>query len=305
VDHILQRPSGTALAQFRPISEGDTAALAAFLARVFAADGWEPFSEYKMVSMAREAGPTVVAADTRGISAVGHAAWHHGDEEAEAHWAIEVALDPRDRSVVRWREALEATVGALPSGSRHFLWGQTPDVERAAAAMGYRRVRRLSLLQRSLPTGLMPQFPLGVEVAGFVVGRDEDEWLRVNNAAFAGHPENGGLTRADLAVRTGLDWFRPDDLRMAWQDGVLVGSCWTKRHAAGVGEIYVIGVDPAFQGRGLGRSLTLAGLDHLATTAGCGTAMLYVDDEAERPRQLYERLGFRMERAVSMYTTLD
>jgi mycothiol synthase len=251
--------------------------------------------------MTREAGRTMIATDARGVLAAGHAAWHHGDGDAAAHWAIEVAVDPADRTQALWREALAATVGAIPAASRHVLWGQTAGVERAAHSMGYRPVRRLSMMQRVLPTGLLPQLPPGLEVAGFVVGRDEDAWLRVNNAAFKGHPENGGLTRAELSVRTGLNWFRPEDLRMAWQGEVLVGSCWTKRHASGVGEIYVIGVDPEFQGRGLGRSLTLAGLDHLATTAGCTTAMLYVDDDASGARQLYESLGFQEKRAVTMY----
>ena len=46
--------------------------------------------------------------------------------------------------------------------------------------------------------------------------------------------------------------------------GALLGFHWTKVHSADLGEVYVVGVDPAAQGRGLGATLTLVGLHHLA-----------------------------------------
>ena len=53
----------------------------------------------------------------------------------------------------------------------------------------------------------------------------------------------------------------------------------------------MVGVDPAAQGRGLGRAMTLAGLHHLRTR-GLSQAMLYVEADNEPALAVYRKLGF-------------
>ena len=53
----------------------------------------------------------------------------------------------------------------------------------------------------------------------------------------------------------------------------------------------MVGVDPAGQGGGLGRALTLAGL-HYLRSRGLPEVMLYVDEENTPAIRLYESLGF-------------
>ena len=69
----------------------------------------------------------------------------------------------------------------------------------------------------------------------------------------------------------------------------------------GLGEIYVVAVHPDFSGKGLGRQLTLAGLDYLAHR-GLTEAMLYVDAANLPAVKLYVELGFAVDHIDRAYT---
>jgi len=166
----------------------------------------------------------------------------------------------------------------------------TGDHDQVAAAHGLRRGRDIWQLRRLLPAGPPPPLALRAFVPG---GSDDEDWLALNNRAFAGHPEQGGWTVADLAAREAEPWFDPAGFLLHHDDQGLAGFVWTKLHPANIGEIFVIAVDPDRAGRGLGRALTLGGLAWLHDVAGARTGMLYVDDDNARAMQLYAHLGFR------------
>ena len=120
--------------------------------------------------------------------------------------------------------------------------------------------------------------------------------LRVNNAAFSWHPEQGGWT--EVRRRAGrAAVVRPEGLFLAVDDttGELVGFHWTKVHDESLGEVYVLGVDPAAQGRGLGRALTLVGLRASGAPTGHAvsrlTVMLYVESDNDRGDEDLRRPG--------------
>lgn len=183
----------------------------------------------------------------------------------------------------------------------------------AADAAGLTHSRDLYQLRRSLP--LEPSVAAAapeVAVRTFRPGTaDEEAWVAVNNRAFAHHPDQGRETIASLRSRLDEPWFDAagflvlDGDAPADRGGGLDGFCWTKIHPPtredpAMGEIYVIGVDPDAHGRGLGRTLVGAGLQHLATR-GLGTAMLYVDAENHSALRLYDRLGFTRHHVQRVY----
>ena len=180
----------------------------------------------------------------------------------------------------------------------------TDEHDRIARNAGFGSDRHLVQLRRSLPIdGSVRGDVTDIETRPFVPGRDDDEWLRVNNAAFAWHPEQSGWTSDHLAEPLAEPWFDPDGFLLHPATGPVQGFCWTKEHrdtSPPLGEIFIIAVDPEAAGQGLGRRLVLAGLDHLSQR-GLGTAMLYTEADNEPARRLYSQLGFEVHHTVTVY----
>jgi mycothiol synthase len=178
------------------------------------------------------------------------------------------------------------------------LWGRPARCwhHTVAAAHGFEPVRTIHQMRCRLPvvTEVAPTRP-------FDPDHDLPELCRVNNRAFASHPDQGNQTIDSLTATMAAPWFRSDGLRILEEDGEMVGFCWTKIHhrPAGrgpdLGEIFVIGIDPSVQGRGLGRPLTAAGLAWLHGQ-GIDTGMLYVEADNHPAVATYRRLGFTVVR---------
>jgi mycothiol synthase len=173
--------------------------------------------------------------------------------------------------------------------------GDHPAAARLAERHALRRARELWVMRRPAAQPL-PELvvPNGLVVRGYR-DEDRDEVLRVNAAAFAHHPEQGSMDAADLAARMAEEWFDPAGLLVAQKlEGPgtgLSGFHWTKQHDARLGEVYVVAIDPAAQGQGLGRVLTLAGLYHLAGR-GVSEVFLYVESDNTPAVRVYSGLGF-------------
>lgn len=172
-----------------------------------------------------------------------------------------------------------------------------------AEHFGFAPTRELLVLGRPT-TDPLPEWevPDRVEVRGFRPS-DRDALIAVNGAAFAAHPEQGAMDVEDFGRRTSQAWFDPAGLLVAVDrgSGELLGFHWTKQHDSRVGEVYVVGISPAAQGRGLGRSLTLAGLHHL-NALGVDEIILYVESDNAPALAVYRGLGFSTRETHVLYT---
>lgn len=223
-------------------------------------------------------------------------------ENATAMGELVVAPAARRRGIgsVMVQRALDAGGDA----TRIWAHGDLPAARALAATLGLVALRRLHQMRRSLADLPAVSGDPGIVIRHYVGPQDDSELLRVNNAAFSWHPEQGGWTQEDLDGRLAEPWFDPRGLFLAHDayGGELLGFHWTKRHVdkPGVGEVYVVGVDPAAQGRGLGHLLTLVGLHHLAD-AGLDTVVLYVEADNGAALRTYERLGFQVSLTDAAY----
>jgi len=233
---------------------------------------------------------------------------------AGSRWSLQVVVDPElTPAAAAMIDAALTEAAVQRAGAdavRRWVFRAIDADDHALAARGWKPARDLVQYKRALPTGLEVRWPAGVRVRDFVPGRDEDAWLRVNHRAFRDHAEQGHWDRDALHQREHEPWFDPRGFLIAERvgaepvgaerDGGMAGFCWTKLHDADVGEIYVIAVDPAHQGIGLGRALVLGGLESLAAR-GATTGMLYVDAVNEPAVALYEALGFRVDHVDRQY----
>jgi mycothiol synthase len=266
-----------------------------------AADGTAPLSDEMLRGM-RHPGVEHLLARDAGGTLVGYAQLDPDARTPDGapDPVAELVVHPAHRRAGIGAALLTALLDRTPT-LRVWAHGGHPAAAALAARSGLRADRELWRMRRSLREPLAdPVLPDGIVLRPFVPGADESELLRVNNAAFAWHPEQGGWTDADVALRESESWFDAAGLLLAVdvaEPAHVLGFHWTKVHAEGpdggppIGEVYVLAVDPAARGRRLGPALTLAGLAHLRRR-GMDAVMLYVEADNASAVRLYRDLGF-------------
>ncbi len=295
------------------LTNAEVAEISELVAVVLQADGLHPLSEHVWLHVSH-------GGDNhdqhflmrKGAVLVGYAHLDATDDVAGP--SAELAVHPAHRRIGVGRELVESMLSTVPD-KRLRLWahGEQSAANELARSMNFINTRVLWQMRRSLRTPLSPPvLPPGISLRTFSPDLDAQAWLELNSRAFANHPEQGGWLVADLESRMGEPWFSTDGFILAISDGTgdIAGFHWTKVHGAtghavhapkdlapeahaheALGEVYVVGVDPTWQGTGLGRAITVIGLQHLRDL-GLSQAMLYVDATNSPALNLYSSLGF-------------
>lgn len=290
------------------LGEKEVADVRRLLERATEVDGTRPLSEHVWLHVTHggdDRAIHILARNSNGALA-GYAHLDTTDEVEGPSGELVVLPDHRRQGVGRAlvSHLIERSQGPL----RLWAHGEHAAAARLADDLGFERHRTLWQMRRSLHAALPePRFPDGITLESFNPDTDADAFLSVNARAFADLPDQGSWTLDDLHRRQRETWFDSNGFLMAWardanakEAKTLAGFHWTKVHGShdhhdhshqAIGEVYVLAVDPAWRGSGLGRSLTLAGLHHLRRL-GLDQVMLYVDAANVAAIHLYEGLGF-------------
>jgi mycothiol synthase len=269
----------------------------ALLARAGAADGTAPLSE-QAIKAIDASGDYVHLVATEDDRIIGYAGISPATSGGPA--MAEAVVDPEYRGRGAGRRLVERALAEGGTDTRIWAHGNLAPAKAVAAALDLTVARELLQMRRPLSAPELPDVvvPPGISLRTYRGHQDDAELLRVNNAAFSWHPEQGGWTEKDIADRRNEAWFDPAGVFLAFEEGTdtLLGFHWTKVHPAEgsddeIGEVYVVGIDPQSQGRGLGRVLTLAGLHYLRARE-LGAVLLYVEADNAAAVHTYERLGF-------------
>lgn len=271
-------------------------------ARASATDGTDPLSEQALHRLGGRSDTSHLLStlDDRIVGYAGVEPAHDGHPAM-----VEVVVDPAHRGRGIGRDLVSSALERGGVGTRVWAHGDLPAARAVASRLGLTAARELLQLRRPLDAPALPEVtvPDGITLRTYAGPGDDADLLRVNAAAFDWHPEQGAWTQREIDERVAEPWFDPAGLFIAEDavTGEMLGFHWTKVHPAtvspdgpgepAIGEVYVVAVSPAAQGRGLGRLLTVAGLRYLRDR-GLGSVLLYTEADNTAALHTYYRLAF-------------
>ena len=218
--------------------------------------------------------------------------------------SVELVIHPEYRGSGVGSELLNSAIEVCGNKIRLWSHGDLTGARALAQANNFIKVR--TVIQMSKELSEVSPINCDYQIRSFLPDLDNKAWLTLNNLAFANHPEQGNWREADLLIRLNEDWFDEKGFFVAQDESELIGFTWTKIHGghshshstgedhhdhAPIGEIYVTAVGNKYAGKGVGKALTITGLNYLKYQ-GLSSAMLYVDEDNQVAFNLYKSLGF-------------
>jgi mycothiol synthase len=266
-------------------------------------DGTPPIAEHVLLHLRHggdKSGSHLVIEENQKVIAYAHL----DTTDLVAGPSVEAVVHPQHRGkglgVLILKEAIRIC------GDKTRIWSHG-DLSAAKAIAASLNLEHLwSNLLMSKPLGEIQLVTSKYPIRTFIPGLDNQAFLSLNNKIFANYPDQGGWSEDALKVRLNESWFDDKGFFVAEDKGKLIGFCWTKMHGAhthsqtgsdadhgheALGEIYVLAVNPDYKGQGVGRNLTITGLNYLKYQ-GLNNVMLYVGVENKPAFNLYKSFGF-------------
>jgi mycothiol synthase len=129
---------------------------------------------------------------------------------------------------------------------------------------------------------------------------EENLLTEIQNRCFTDAWGFNPNTEEEIAYRLNMHGRSPDDVILTYLDDLPVGYCWTiinaeenKKRKKSKGLIHMLGVDPHYRQREIGKAILLNGLTDLKAK-GVDTVELTVDSQNPAACSLYESMGFEV-----------
>ena len=184
---------------------------------------------------------------------------------------------------------------------------QIPIGQKMTASQSFVEKRGFALVRRHWQMGIttygraaLPALH-GYEVRHFARG-DEEGLCALQNLAFAGHWGFRPNMIEEVRYLANTSLCHPEGILFITEGQRMVAYCWTIDDAvySKKGYVRMMGVDPAYRGRGLGKMVLMAGIEYLRER-GMKKIELMVDSRNPVAKRLYQSLGFKRKGIILWY----
>lgn len=143
-----------------------------------------------------------------------------------------------------------------------------------------------------------------MKIRRFILGRDEADWVEVQNATYGMRPDYGPLTVEEFRAIEKFPEFDSEGMFIAELDDQPVGIVHAKvdkLREEKKGFVRVLGVVPEFRGRGIEEKLAETAIKELKNR-GMKVVQSYVNGEPEEVIRMWKNMGFKLIRTGSLMT---
>jgi mycothiol synthase len=196
-----------------------------------------------------------------------------------------------DRAISRTRELGLVTLHVN-------ILHDSPVAKQLLTKMGFTLIREFLELRLDFSKTDLPEISNTAPRCRSLQPGEEEKLTQLQNRSFTGSWGYNVNTVEEIIYRISLPNSFPEDILLAFDSDKPIGYCWTrisfwknKTSGEGSGRITMLGVDPDYRGRGLGRHILFAGLSYLKSK-DLRVVEVTVDSENQTAYALYKSVGF-------------